>query len=88
MLRSDVVVVETDGLVLGKREHSLRAVVEAVEWTHLKLFYPVYRCRRHLVPIIRSETDTTAFRTTFHVRSARRANAPYGITRVTVAATV
>jgi hypothetical protein len=38
MLRTDVVVVETDGLVLGKREHSLRAVIEAVERTHLKLF--------------------------------------------------
>ena len=38
VLRSDVVVVETDGLVLGKCQHSLRAVVEAIERTHLKLF--------------------------------------------------
>ena len=139
VLRSDVVVVETDGLVLGKREHSLRAVVEAVERTHLKLFYHVYRCRHHLVPIIRSGPAVSDLRTTFHVRSARRAdrdsrrrsrstatirtrdhladtqcrvriaprsgptsltwispstpsatraNAPYGITRVTVASTV
>jgi hypothetical protein len=38
VLRSDVVVVETDGLVLGKREDSFRAVVEAIEWSHCALF--------------------------------------------------
>jgi hypothetical protein len=36
VLRSDVVVVETDGLVLGKREHPLRAVIEAIEGSHPK----------------------------------------------------
>ena len=43
VLRSDVVVVETDGLVLGKREHSLRAVVKAVERSHLLRLLKVYR---------------------------------------------
>jgi len=43
MLRSDVVVVETDGLVLGKREDSLRAVVKAVERSHLLRLLKVYR---------------------------------------------
>src|SRR5207247_2102048 len=65
MLGADVVVVKADSLVLGEREHSLRAVIEAVERTHLKLFWTVYRCRHHLVPIIRSETGATAFGTTF-----------------------
>jgi GTP-dependent phosphoenolpyruvate carboxykinase len=31
-------VVETDGLVLGKREDTFRAVVEAIEWSHCVLF--------------------------------------------------
>src|SRR5205807_2728942 len=43
MLRSDVVVVETDGLVLGKCEDSLRAVVKAVERSHLLRLLKVYR---------------------------------------------
>ncbi len=38
MLRADVVVVEPDRLVLGEREHPLRAVVESVEGTHQRAF--------------------------------------------------
>ena len=34
MLRPDLLVVETDGLVLGEREHALRAVVEPIERAH------------------------------------------------------
>ncbi len=43
VLRSYVVVVETDGLVLGKREDSLCAVVKAVERSHLLRLLKVYR---------------------------------------------
>jgi hypothetical protein len=44
MLRSYVVMVETDRLVLGKREDSLGAIVEAVERSHLFRLLKVYRC--------------------------------------------
>src|SRR5207245_9426192 len=44
VFRSYVVVVETDGLVLGKREDSLGAVVKAVERSHLLRLLKVYRC--------------------------------------------
>jgi hypothetical protein len=43
MLRSYVVMVETDRLVLGKREDSLGAVVEAVKRSHLLRLLKVYR---------------------------------------------
>ena len=43
MLRSYVVVVETDRLILGERKDSLGAVVEAVERSHLLRLLKVYR---------------------------------------------
>src|SRR2546430_17677944 len=44
MLRSYVVVVETDRLILGERKDTLGAVVEAVERSHLLRLLKVYRC--------------------------------------------
>jgi hypothetical protein len=38
VLRPDVVVVEADGFILGERQDPFGTVIEAVEWTHLKLF--------------------------------------------------
>src|SRR2546425_6268888 len=68
VLRSDVVVVETDRLVLGEREDSLGAVVEAVKRSHKSRLLKVYRSRRHLVPIIRSHRFLSAFRTRHFLR--------------------
>src|SRR5438477_397546 len=43
VFRSYVVVVETDRLILGKREDSLGAVVKAIERSHLLRLLKVYR---------------------------------------------
>src|SRR5205814_1022743 len=68
VLRSDVIVVETDCLILGKREDSLGAVVKAVERSHLSRLLRVYRLWRHLVPIIWTHRRLTPFRTRHFLR--------------------